>query len=79
MALPLDSSNEEYFEFDSSSEMLEVSASSYLSSNSADDEDDEEDAEPYTLEEGQFYIQVCWDLKSVKIKVRTRMLKSKQV
>lgn len=52
MTLTLDHSKEEYFEFDSSLEILEISSSSYLSSNSADDEDDEEDAEPYTLEEG---------------------------
>lgn len=51
MALPFNCSNEEYFEFDSSSEILEISTSSFLSSNSADDEDDE-DAEPYTLEQG---------------------------
>lgn len=51
MALPFNCSNEEYFEFDSSLEILENSASSFLSSNSADDEDDE-DAEPYTLEQG---------------------------
>ncbi|XP_016423148.1 trafficking kinesin-binding protein 1-like isoform X2 [Sinocyclocheilus rhinocerous] len=51
MALTLDHSNEEYFEFDSSSEILEISTSSYFSSNSADDEDNEEDAKPYTLEE----------------------------
>ncbi|XP_026084701.1 trafficking kinesin-binding protein 1-like isoform X3 [Carassius auratus] len=48
MALTLDHSNEEYFEFDSSSEVLEISTSSYISSNSADDE---EDVEPFTLEE----------------------------
>ncbi|XP_016149400.1 trafficking kinesin-binding protein 1-like [Sinocyclocheilus grahami] len=52
MAFTLDHSNEEYFEFDSSSEILEISTSSYISSNSADDEDNEEDAKPYTLEEG---------------------------
>lgn len=52
MAVTLDHSKEEYFEFDSSSEILEISSTSYFSSNSADDEDDEEDAEPYTLEEG---------------------------
>ncbi|XP_016301231.1 trafficking kinesin-binding protein 1-like isoform X2 [Sinocyclocheilus anshuiensis] len=51
MAVTLDHSKEEYFEFDSSSEILEISSSSYFSSNSADDEDDKEDAEPYTLEE----------------------------
>ncbi|XDV39823.1 hypothetical protein PO909_009009 [Leuciscus waleckii] len=55
MALPFDCSNEEYFEFDSSSEILEISTSSYLNSNRAadDDEDDDggEDAEPYTLEQ----------------------------
>ncbi|XP_059423348.1 trafficking kinesin-binding protein 1 isoform X2 [Carassius carassius] len=51
MALALDHSKEEYFEFDSSLEILEISSSSYFSSNSADDEDDEENAEPYTLEE----------------------------
>ncbi|XP_077063881.1 trafficking kinesin-binding protein 1 isoform X2 [Siphateles boraxobius] len=53
MALPFDCSNEEYFEFDSSSEILETSTSSYLSSNSAakDEDDDGEDAEPYTLEQ----------------------------
>ncbi len=48
----LDHSKEEYFEFDSSLEILEISSSSYFSSNSAEDEDDKEDAEPYTLEEG---------------------------
>lgn len=52
MALTLDHSNEEYFEFDSSSEILEISTSSYFSSNNADDEGDEEDVEPYSLEEG---------------------------
>ncbi|XP_050987027.1 trafficking kinesin-binding protein 1 isoform X2 [Labeo rohita] len=51
MALTLDHSKEEYFEYDSSSELLEISTSSYVSSNSADDEDDEEDPEPYILEE----------------------------
>ncbi|TRY56880.1 hypothetical protein DNTS_028946 [Danionella cerebrum] len=55
MALPLDSLNEEYFEFDSSLEFLEVSGTSHLISKSvvaADgEEEDEEEAEPYTLEE----------------------------
>ncbi|XP_043116604.1 trafficking kinesin-binding protein 1 isoform X2 [Puntigrus tetrazona] len=51
MAVTLDHSKEENFEFDSSSEILEISSSSYFSSNSADDEDDEDDSEPYTLEE----------------------------
>lgn len=54
MALPFDCSNEEYFEFDFSSEILEISTSSHLSSNSAADDEvvDGEDAEPYTLEQG---------------------------
>ncbi|XP_051999291.1 trafficking kinesin-binding protein 1 isoform X2 [Xyrauchen texanus] len=47
MALPLDLSTEEYFEFDSSSEILEISSLSYFSSNNAADED----GEGYTLEE----------------------------
>lgn len=46
MALPLDRSNEEYFEHDSSSEILEISDLSYFSSNN--DDGDVGD----TLEEG---------------------------
>ncbi|XP_052002310.1 trafficking kinesin-binding protein 1-like isoform X2 [Xyrauchen texanus] len=47
MALPLDHSTEEFFIYDSSSEILEISALSYISSNKTDDED----VEGYTLEE----------------------------
>lgn len=51
MALPLDHSNEEFFEFDSSSEILEISALSYFSPHNDVDVDDE-DVEVYSLEEG---------------------------
>lgn len=62
MALPLDRSNEEYFEYDSSSE---ISALSFFSSNT--DDDDDEDVEAYTLEEGM--VPVRCDLKSVVVKL----------
>ncbi|KAG1940124.1 trafficking kinesin-binding protein 1 isoform X2 [Pimephales promelas] len=51
MALPFDCSNEEHFEFDSSSEILEISTSSYSAAADDDEDDDGEDAEPYTLEQ----------------------------
>jgi len=51
MALPFDCSNEEHFEFDSSS-ILEISTSSYSAAADDDEDDDGEDAEPYTLEQG---------------------------
>ncbi|XP_055065497.2 trafficking kinesin-binding protein 1 isoform X2 [Misgurnus anguillicaudatus] len=50
MALPLDRSNEEYFEFDSSSEILDISTVSYFSSNN-DDADADEEVEGYSVEE----------------------------
>lgn len=65
MALTLDHSKEEYFEFDSSSEILEISSSSFFSSNSADDE---EHPEPYTLEEGT--VPVPFDI-SILLKVKS--------
>lgn len=60
MALPLDHSNEEFFEFDSSSEILEISALSYFSPHN---DVDDEDVEAYSLEEGT--VPVPWHLNIV--------------
>lgn len=55
MDLPVHSSAEENFEYDSSSELPDCSAQSSFTSSSYADADDEHDVEPYTLEEGTLF------------------------